>query len=316
MTSSPDDGSYEIKLLQDAGLTALEAIEAATANGPDTLANLISQSLETFTTDKGASFPPGFSRAGIATDVQQLQQFQQFMSQMYRYRDANFDIPTNPNPGNFVNFGTLDCAEGWVLWMMGATDNQQYPLCGRANDTNVKIAIWAAPELAGNVEVPVRNQYFDFDETRLKDKDADGFPEYYPAYGGNNGDPYIYYPNTEYRPTYVNLDAQPFYFVGGPAARRAPLPYLAQLPNQLKQGGGSAMMVVNQLTFAEPQRFQVLAPGLDGKYLPQGAENAQSQEFIMFAFPDGPYTGQGINDTSHRDNITNFAGGTLESKMP
>jgi imidazolonepropionase-like amidohydrolase len=28
---------YEIKLLQDAGLTALEAIEAATANGPDTL---------------------------------------------------------------------------------------------------------------------------------------------------------------------------------------------------------------------------------------------------------------------------------------
>ena len=29
--------SYEIKLLQDAGLTALEAIEAATANGPDTL---------------------------------------------------------------------------------------------------------------------------------------------------------------------------------------------------------------------------------------------------------------------------------------
>ncbi len=29
--------SYEIKLLQDAGMTALEAIEAATANGPDTL---------------------------------------------------------------------------------------------------------------------------------------------------------------------------------------------------------------------------------------------------------------------------------------
>jgi imidazolonepropionase-like amidohydrolase len=28
---------YEIKLLQDAGMTALEAIEAATANGPDTL---------------------------------------------------------------------------------------------------------------------------------------------------------------------------------------------------------------------------------------------------------------------------------------
>ncbi|MEE8456657.1 MAG: amidohydrolase family protein, partial [Acidimicrobiia bacterium] len=29
--------SLEIKLLQDAGMTALEAIEAATANGPDTL---------------------------------------------------------------------------------------------------------------------------------------------------------------------------------------------------------------------------------------------------------------------------------------
>ena len=56
--------------------------------------------------------------------------------------------------------------------------------------------------------------------------------------------------------------------------------------------------------------------GLDGKYLPVGAEVRQGEDFWMFAFPDGPYTGQGVNDTAHRDNITNFAGGTLESKMP
>lgn len=35
--STYGQNGYEIKLLQDAGMTALEAIEAATANGPDTL---------------------------------------------------------------------------------------------------------------------------------------------------------------------------------------------------------------------------------------------------------------------------------------
>ena len=282
--------------------------------------SLVSQSLQAFATNNSTSFPPGFGDAGI--NATQQQQFQQFMSQIYRYRDAAGDVPTNPVTKDYVKFANLDCAEAWVLWLLGPTGNKQYPLCGRINNNASRVvALWIAPEFANtSVEVPDRQSLFEFDPTRLHDKDRDGFPEYYPAHGGDNAEPYIYYPSTEYKRAYQFFPQLPRYYVNvdEPNLQRpAPLPYLSELPADLKTGaGGSAIMVLQRLSFAEPKRFQFLAPGLDGKYLPQGGETAQSQDFWMFAYPEGPYTGPGINDTAHRDNITNFAGGTLESKMP
>ncbi|MCA9214164.1 MAG: type II secretion system protein [Planctomycetales bacterium] len=300
--------------------------------------SLISQSLQAFSTNKGVPFPPAYIDAGSQTNLQQIQKFQQLLARTHRNRDARYggnqtgaadyanngDYPTNPNdPNSLVNFANLDCAEAWVLWLLGTTDNAQYPMCGRANNNpNLKVAIWVSPEMASPaIEVPARNSLFEFDQTRLRDEDRDGFPEYYPAHG-TNPEPYIYYPSTDYRRAYFNPASQPYYYVSAAnptMARLAPLPYLANLPNDLKQNVGqtTAVTVSNRLTFAEPDRFQVLAPGLDGRYLPQGFEIAQSQQyFVMFAYPDGPYTAQNINDSAHRDNITNFAGGTLESKMP
>ena len=294
--------------------------------------SLISQSLQAFATNNQTSFPPGFSDAGVTET--QPQQFQQFMAQLYRYRDASTDIPYNPNLVNTpVDFRNLDCAEAWVLWLLGPTDNKQYPLCGRANNNaSRRVALWIAPENATPAfEIPERNQLFEFDPTRLKDKDADGFPEYYPAYGGSGGnvDPYVYYPSTEYKKVYdlrsisVTGNNTPVYHWNRDTNSRspAPLPYLANLPNNIKQGGarGAAVMVLPSLAWAEPDRFQFMAPGLDGKYLPDVPSGAIAQSeggFQNFSFPDGPYTTDKINDTAHRDNITNFAGGTLESKMP
>ncbi len=68
--------------------------------------SLISQNLQAFATNNGTSFPPGFGDAGI--NATQQQQFQQFMSQLYRYRDAVADIPTNPVTNDYVKFENLD----------------------------------------------------------------------------------------------------------------------------------------------------------------------------------------------------------------
>src|SRR5262245_12280090 len=71
--------------------------------------------------------------------------------------------PTTRNPAN------LDAAEALVFWLAGTKKNVRDPLAG-----------------SGEAEV-----YFQFDTTRLKDIDNDGWPEYYPRDG--DGAPYVYF---------------------------------------------------------------------------------------------------------------------------
>lgn len=316
-----------VALLIPAVMAAMRTTRNATIT---TEINVMSSALQSMATSKQVPFPPAFSGAGSQLDggsAKQKQLVDQYLGQMYRYRDAVLDVPINWFTGQPVDFATLDCAEALAFWLLGPTDNAQYPLCGQPNDGS--IVLWFPTDAAAaNYRLATRTAWADLDPTRLNDKDKDGFPEYYPAHGGENVQPYVYYPNTEYAKVYRRaVGAAPYsgqflprYFLSPEATPQiAPLPYLGNIPASITNGGASAVMVIDQLVqktnFAEADRFQILAPGLDGVYMSQGSEDRQVAWYQTYSYANGPYSSEN-NDTGHRDNITNFAGGTLESKMP
>lgn len=108
-----------------------------------------------------------------------------------------------------------------------------------------------------------------FDATRLRDADADGFPEYYP-YGCKT--PYVYF----YCATYANES-----FTCSPITGVA-RPYRSD---------------VTRSGFVNEDTFQIIWSGLDDHFGHGGS------------FPSG--RGYAKEDL---DNVTNFSGGTLESK--
>jgi hypothetical protein len=205
---------------------------------------------------------------------------------------------------------------------MGFTDSTQRPLTGAVNSAITQYPVLFLPSKPENVAadmatryyVPAKTPLFDFDKTRLDDRDKDGFPEYYPKYGGQA--PYIYYNSSSYQRLYSNDSlADPHYFLNltssGPNnlgnAVDAVRPYLTKAVPIVDPLSGNRRLVRRE-DFASPDTFQILAPGLDGQFGEQVSWNKPGQGY---AFPDGPYP-----DKAHRDNITSFAGGTLESKMP
>ena len=293
--------------------------------------NLLSAEFKSFVINKNLqTYPPGFStgmHGDSGTNAYKVQQFQQYMSQLFRNRNAIEDMPRNGSVNNavppLVNFANLDAAEALVLWLMGTTDNAQFPLCGRANNFQANgkpIVLWVSPESPQvlNFEKPSYNGY-QFEVGQLADRDLDGFPEYYPKFGGDKA-PFVYIPSTEYKRAYqlgMGQSIAPAFHLRTDVTpttndKFAPFPYLAKFPS----GTNLEVVINNKSSFAEADTFQILAPGLDGEYLSQGSHLQQvSNDFHLYAYADGPYSSAN-NDTGQRDNITNFAEGTLESKMP
>ncbi len=62
--------------------------------------------------------------------------------------------------------------------------------------------------------------------------------------------------------------------------------------------------------WVNPQSFQIFSSGVDSRYAPLTVVTKG------LAFPSGTNIGTNPDGTTSRDNITNFAGGTLESRMP
>ncbi len=122
--------------------------------------------------------------------------------------------------------------------------------------------------------------FFEFDASRLIDRDNDGWYEY--AAPGTNGAPYVLFDSRSYANYTTNTVA--IGTVNG-EDRGNTKPYLAASPPN---------------SFVEPTRFQILSSGLDGKFGGGGV-----------AYPTGPYT---VDD---RDNQTNFTDGkTLLDAIP
>ena len=258
----------------------------------------VGQALKSLTTQYSTDYPPDFS---VIVPLNKQQQIDRYLSRIFRNRNPLTDVPranTDSRRGKVdlrpERLQFLDPSEALWLWLRGFSSDPQNPLFGRPT---------TPPEL---VE---RTPLFEFDKSRLKDTDGDGFMEYYPRYGQQQ--PYVYYANYNYLANFAknpDISSQQLVCRLGPipnALLLAPRPYLSTatvaIPNPT---------IKNH--YAASDTFQIIACGLDGEFgFP--VDNTNQNQWTAFAFPTGPYPDA---SKSHRDNITNFAEGTLESSMP
>lgn len=124
---------------------------------------------------------------------------------------------------------------------------------------------------------------FDFDQSRLKDLDGDGYWEYYPP---KSSVPYTYFDFTTYG--------------SPPTSGSAAIGYA--VPYKDKSTSSSIASGATSGGFMNPNSFQIIAAGQDENY-----GTSESNKI----FPDGNNYGTGDND-----NLTNFATKRLEDAKP
>jgi prepilin-type N-terminal cleavage/methylation domain-containing protein len=259
----------------------------------------LSQALEAFKTQYQAGYPPDFSGPNrktingprtfqVPADVATLDRF---LARLFRYRNKSTDVPPHPDtgerePANVALYENLDPAEALWLWLRGFTDDPQNPLWGPPNP-NVLPA-----------EVP-RTPLFDFDKSRLDDRDNDGFLEYYPKYARDR--PYIYLVHTSYTATFLFDDFLCRVGRVDEAVLPCPRPYL------VGNNPDVSLDYTLATSYADPEKYQIICAGLDNDFGQQTSLDLRN----VYTFPFGPYP-----DKKHRDNITSFADGTLEKSIP
>ena len=289
----------------------------------------LSQSLEAFRTQYQVDYPPDFSLVTPLNAPQNdVTEVLNALNRMFRYRVAQEDLPLNPNtkqldPEWLLN---LDPSEALFFWLRGFSDNSKYPLYGRSGAERIAWAKTVGPEaiLLEFQNIPT-TPLFEFDKLRLRDDDKDGFPEFYPRFGRQM--PYVYYVHTRYRD--VIRQGSDFAVRMGPDSSvmlrddigsgnpqfYPPRPYFSALETRtsLTTNGGWA--------FAAPDKYQIICAGLDGTFgssIAWYTVNQNQPEMFSFFFPTGPYLDldPARPKKAHLDNITNFAEGTLEDKVP
>lgn len=158
-------------------------------------------------------------------------------------------------------------AEALVFWL-GGYRNSDFEMTGFSMNPKTPLS------LGGQREAPL----YDFDTSRLRDLNSNGWPEYYPP-GTDFKTPYVYFGALR-TGEYVR------YYTAG-AATGVAWPY--------KTDSG---------TYVNPDSFQIIWSGFDGHY---GANNGDKR------FPGN---GNGKYAAGDFDNQTNFAPGILEDAIP
>ncbi len=244
----------------------------------------IGQALQSFATQFSAEFPPDF------TGGNQQAEINVYLSRLFRYRNPATDVPRSAAGIRAEQLAMLDPSEALYFWLRGFTSDPANPLFGPLDQD---------PRVTEEDRTPI----YEFDRTRLRDSDGDGFLEYYPRFA--TARPYVYYVHYNYVRTFATPDAALLVARGpvGSAAFTAPRPYLSTQESPTPDPTFKS-------SYAAPSRFQILCAGLDNDFGLQ-VPNSPPEAFLPYAFPTGPYP-----DKAHRDNITNFAAGTLEDSLP
>ena len=237
----------------------------------------LESALEEYKSKNGGDYPPDWTNPQFVKD---------HLGRAFPRHDravAATWIDTQNNPANPTN-GTwkIDPAEALVFWLSMVKTDVRYPLTSSTSSTN---------------------KFYDFDQTRLKDIDGDGFMEYYPK--GVDRAPYVYF---NWR-TYGNT-AAPY---------GAVYPYATTFVGHAGITGlGEArpygdLVNAGVTRFNAPQKFQIISTGLDGEY---GGPTAFPSPGYKIA--PGKPTPSGANLTKgDQDNLTSFSEGkTIEALQP
>lgn len=158
--------------------------------------------------------------------------------------------PGNPAALGTNNLAEIDPAEALVLWLSGFSPNPKNPLRGGNNTPR-----------------------FEFDPSRLIDRDNDGYPEYYPA-GDSTRTPYLYFSTTAPGGTHRS----PVSTVAYPSGTYITTRYaISDINKKLPSNGirfplPYAVAINGTLADASPDKFQIVCAGFDGKYMNDGAD--------------------------------------------
>jgi len=216
--------------------------------------SLIADALETYKQENG-DYPPDCSDNALV--------LRHLRKAFNRHQDAwvNTGItlpdgtPAADASGTRFNLANLDPSEALVFWLGMLKNDPRMPLNGSG-------------KLAG---------CFEFDLTRLRDLDGDGWPSYMPEKVEDA--PYVYFDSR----TYASVGYTPN---GGT---------LTLLPYQTKTSPTA------NRTWANPKTYQVIAAGLDGEF---GAVTAgMHKDFTDYTTWDVEF--------GEMDNQTNFSGGKI-----
>ena len=146
-------------------------------------------------------------------------------------------------------------------------------------------------------------KYFDFQETRLRDDDGDGFNEYYPPSGDEA--PYVYFDGR----TMTTATGPTVMYVTAAFPKTNGDPRISQL-------GRIRPFQTNSSKWIEPNKYQLFCAGLDSHF---GVDDSTSGLPVPKQFPDPNYYQQvpTADRKLDEDNITSFSEGqTLGDHFP
>ncbi len=237
----------------------------------------LAQALEAYRSEMN-EYPPDFAGA---SDVD-TPQVAAHLARKFRYRNAT----AAPPQGDMVSLAGLDPAEALVFWLGGFSGDPRFPLAKRE------------AYAAGTGLVKGSTPFFEFDVTRLRDVDSDGYPEYYPE---SSELPYVYLRADHYELCHaspVGVRA-----VRGASGGSGKGHLIRAYAAELDTNGAPTR-------YAAEDKFQIICAGQDGEFLPLGNEEVARKIVPQFA------EGIGYTD-SDSDNITNFSEGkTLGNSIP
>jgi prepilin-type N-terminal cleavage/methylation domain-containing protein len=251
--------------------------------------------------NKNNDYPPALF--GVPADVNRFNQHVRNVVPRYRGLSNNpyadfavmADALTLPAGDNLPDPATLDPAESLVLWLGGVSQTEQIPgrppitrLVGFSSNAVAPFSFTTGP--VPSVQQP-RPPLFEFTESRLVDRDADGWLEFAPDFRADTGPmpPLVYFDHE----SYASVIATPLVYPTAPA---------------LQQVWGYCVPYANDngAEFMNAQSYQIIASGLDGQY---GALNA-AQAVVLRQYPIGlNYDPLGSDD----DNLVNFTTNDLGS---
>lgn len=257
-----------------------------------------------FTAKYGVTPPSGLTlyESGLAA----WQADPRSMATMRRiWPQYDFTTPNDINQdGVTTGVFTLDGAECLAFWLGGMTISSSPPAGGiqykcvgfSANPANPFLPL-----------TPTQNQnrigpFFEFNNSRFKDQDKDGFLEYRDSLGDTTSDPIVYYSMYE-GAGYVSLDQFTSSWCGVMSAYTTNAPTVPP-----------ATPVVP--LYFKSQTFQIICPGFDGMlgkggyYDPKNATTSLANNRPT-APPASP-TDPNLNGKAELDNLTNFNGGQLK----